>query len=130
VSRLILRVVDAAGARGNSPACGGLKQVHALFSVHLADARRGTKLYKKPEPKKRFKPSAGGCSRPCALRVSLTEPVISARWDARELFFVFSMIFIVVIEADAGSRGDLFDQRSFAAPDPARIDQVSFHELA
>ena len=43
MSRLILRVVDAAGARGNSPACGGLKQVRALFLGPLADARRGTK---------------------------------------------------------------------------------------
>ncbi len=56
---MILRVVDAAGARDNSTACGGLKQVRALYSVHLADARRGTKGYKKPEPKQRFKPACG-----------------------------------------------------------------------
>jgi hypothetical protein len=55
---LILCVVDAAGARGNSPACGGLKQVRALFSVHRADARRRTKGYQKPEAKRRFKPAS------------------------------------------------------------------------
>jgi hypothetical protein len=62
VPRLILRVVDAAGARGNSPAGGGLKQVRVLFSDHLADARRGTKGYKKLEPERHLKLACGELS--------------------------------------------------------------------
>ena len=39
----VLRVLVEAGARGNSPACGGLKQVRAFFCGPIADTRRGDK---------------------------------------------------------------------------------------
>jgi hypothetical protein len=44
VSRSTLRVDDTAGARRNSPACGGLKQADALFpsaSTMLGAGQRG-----------------------------------------------------------------------------------------
>jgi hypothetical protein len=79
VSRLILRVDAAAGARGNSPAYKRAQTVRALISVHLVDARRGTKGNKKTlHPRTFFKPlsrglseatcSAGGASRHPAHR--------------------------------------------------------------
>jgi hypothetical protein len=43
VSRLILRVVDAAGARGNSPRLQRDSDSPHAFSVRNGDARRGTK---------------------------------------------------------------------------------------
>ena len=49
--------------------------------------------------------------------------------DRRGLFVVFPVVPIVVIETDAGSRRDLFDQRPILAPDSAGIDQIPFHEL-
>ena len=39
----ILRVVDTAGARGNSPAYRWAQTVRTLFSVRIDDARRRTK---------------------------------------------------------------------------------------
>jgi hypothetical protein len=41
--RYTLRVVEAAGARGNSPASWRTQAVRALFSVRHVDARPGTK---------------------------------------------------------------------------------------
>jgi hypothetical protein len=43
VSRLTLRVDDAAGARGNSPAMRRVQTVRTLIPVRPVDARRGTK---------------------------------------------------------------------------------------
>jgi hypothetical protein len=48
VPRLTLHVVAAAGARGNSPALQRAQTIRALFSIHIADARRGAKGNKKP----------------------------------------------------------------------------------
>ena len=63
VPRFILRVAVAAGARGNSPACWRAQTVRALFPVHHADARRGTKGSKPFTPNSTFTSAFGGCLR-------------------------------------------------------------------
>jgi hypothetical protein len=41
-----------------------------------------------------------------------------------------SRFLLFILLADAGGRGDLFDQRPLPAPDPAGVDQVMFQVLA
>jgi len=72
VFRLILRVAVAAGARGNSPACGGLKQSARLFLSASPMLGAGQREIKKQTFKNRFSSLLQwGYLKPFALREEL-----------------------------------------------------------